>query len=129
MRQCSWMEEEDRDATGEHRSQRTASRITTGVTYLSSNRSGCKNIPQISNVNGRFKLASSRPSRRQLAISSFPRSAWERTFGRSASREGAMTRSRYRIYEDCYPYFLTCTIVGWLPVFTRPETVQIIYDS
>jgi REP element-mobilizing transposase RayT len=40
-----------------------------------------------------------------------------------------MTRSRYRIYEDYYPYFLTCTVVGWLPVFTRTETVQIIYDS
>jgi putative transposase len=40
-----------------------------------------------------------------------------------------MTRSRYRIYENEYPYFLTCTIVGWLPVFTRPATVQIIYDS
>jgi putative transposase len=40
-----------------------------------------------------------------------------------------MTRSRYRIYEDYYPYFLTCTVVGWLPVFTRPDAVQIIYDS
>jgi REP element-mobilizing transposase RayT len=40
-----------------------------------------------------------------------------------------MTRSRYRIYEDYYPYFLTCTVVGWLPVFTRPEAVQVIYDS
>jgi len=40
-----------------------------------------------------------------------------------------MTRSRYRIYESEYPYFLTCTIVGWLPVFTRPETVQILFDS
>ena len=40
-----------------------------------------------------------------------------------------MTRSRYRIYESHYPYFLTCTVIGWLPVFTRPETVQIIYDS
>ncbi len=40
-----------------------------------------------------------------------------------------MTRSRYRIYEDYYPYFLTCTVVGWLPVFTRPDTVQIVYDS
>jgi REP element-mobilizing transposase RayT len=40
-----------------------------------------------------------------------------------------MTRSRYRIYEDYYPYFLTCTVVGWLPVFTRPETMQILYDS
>lgn len=40
-----------------------------------------------------------------------------------------MGRSRYRIVENEYPYFMTCTIVGWLPVFTRPEAVEIIYDS
>jgi putative transposase len=40
-----------------------------------------------------------------------------------------MTRSRYRFHEEGYPYFLTCTIVGWLAVFTRPDTVQILYDS
>ena len=40
-----------------------------------------------------------------------------------------MSRSRYRIFETEYPYFMTCTIVGWLPVFTRPEAVDIIYDS
>jgi putative transposase len=40
-----------------------------------------------------------------------------------------MTRSRYRIFETEYPYFMTCTIVGWLPVFTRPEAAEIIYDS
>jgi putative transposase len=40
-----------------------------------------------------------------------------------------MTRSRYKIFENEYPHFLTCTIVGWLPVFTRPETVQIILES
>jgi putative transposase len=40
-----------------------------------------------------------------------------------------MTRTRYRIYEDGYPYFMTCTIVGWLAVFTRPEAVQIVFDS
>jgi hypothetical protein len=39
-----------------------------------------------------------------------------------------MTRSRYRIFETEYPYFMTCTIVGWLPVFTRPEAVQIVFD-
>jgi hypothetical protein len=37
-----------------------------------------------------------------------------------------MTRSRYRFFETEYPYFLTSTIVGWLPVFTRPEAVNII---
>src|SRR5262249_52399141 len=40
-----------------------------------------------------------------------------------------MTRTRYRIYEDIYPCFMTCTLVGWVPVFTRPEAVQIVFDS
>jgi REP element-mobilizing transposase RayT len=40
-----------------------------------------------------------------------------------------MGRSRYRFGEPQYPRFLTCTIVGWLPVFTRPESVQIVFDS
>jgi putative transposase len=40
-----------------------------------------------------------------------------------------MTRTRYRIFENEHPYFLTCTIVGWVAVFTRPEAVQIIFDS
>ena len=40
-----------------------------------------------------------------------------------------MSRSRYRIFETEHPYFLTCTIVGWLPLFARPEAVLIILDS
>jgi REP-associated tyrosine transposase len=40
-----------------------------------------------------------------------------------------MTASRYRFLEPEAPHFLTCTVVGWLPVFTRPEAVQIIFDS
>lgn len=40
-----------------------------------------------------------------------------------------MTRSRYRIFEAEYPYFLTSTIVGWLPVFTRNEAAEIIFDA
>ncbi len=40
-----------------------------------------------------------------------------------------MGRSRYRFGEPASPHFLTCTVVGWLPVFTRPETVQILFDS
>ena len=40
-----------------------------------------------------------------------------------------MPRDRYGVYEADHPYFLTCTIVGWLPVFTRPERFQIVYDS
>ena len=40
-----------------------------------------------------------------------------------------MTRTRYRILETTHSYFLTCTVVGWLPVFTRPEAVNIILES
>jgi REP element-mobilizing transposase RayT len=40
-----------------------------------------------------------------------------------------MTRSRYRIVEGPHPYFMTCTVVAWLAVFTRQETVQIVLDS
>jgi len=40
-----------------------------------------------------------------------------------------MTRTRYRIYETEFPYFMTCTIVGWLPVFTRPDAVDLLVDS
>jgi REP element-mobilizing transposase RayT len=40
-----------------------------------------------------------------------------------------MARSRYVIQEPDKPHFLTCTVVEWLPVFTRPEAVQILLDS
>jgi putative transposase len=40
-----------------------------------------------------------------------------------------MGRDRYKFGESAYPHFLTCTIVGWLPVFARPEAAQIILDS
>ena len=40
-----------------------------------------------------------------------------------------MTRSRYRFYETEFPYFMTCTVNSWLPIFTRQETADIILDS
>jgi putative transposase len=40
-----------------------------------------------------------------------------------------MPRSRYRFGEDGYPYFMTWTIVGWLPLLTRTEATDIIFDS
>ncbi len=48
---------------------------------------------------------------------------------RSAATEIHMTRTRYKIYDNAYPHFLTCSIVDWLPLFTRPEAVQIVLDS
>lgn len=40
-----------------------------------------------------------------------------------------MGRSRYKITNATQPHFITCTILHWIPVFTRPETVTIILDS
>lgn len=39
-----------------------------------------------------------------------------------------MGRSRYIITEPDKPHFMTCTVLEWLPVFTRPETFNIIVD-
>ena len=39
-----------------------------------------------------------------------------------------MPRNRYRIWDSHYPHFMTATINNWLPIFTRPETVTIIFD-
>ena len=40
-----------------------------------------------------------------------------------------MTRSRYRILNGQSPHFMTATINQWLPLFTRPATVNIVLDS
>ena len=40
-----------------------------------------------------------------------------------------MARSRYRFAEHDQPHFLTCTVVEWLPVFTRQEAVNVLFDS
>jgi putative transposase len=40
-----------------------------------------------------------------------------------------MSRSRYRIFEKAYPYFMTSTVVAWLPTFANPPLVEIILDS
>ncbi|MDX9796537.1 MAG: transposase [Arcobacteraceae bacterium] len=40
-----------------------------------------------------------------------------------------MGRSRYKIYESTYPHFITCTVLHWIPIFTRTESTDIIFDS
>ena len=40
-----------------------------------------------------------------------------------------MGRSRYRFGEVTEPHFMTCTVLHWIPVFTRPETVALLMDS
>ena len=39
-----------------------------------------------------------------------------------------MGRTRYKIIEPKQPHFITCTILHWLPIFTRHSSVQIIID-
>lgn len=40
-----------------------------------------------------------------------------------------MTRTRFRIFENKTPYFLTNTIVAWLPVFAYPQFAGVIFES
>ncbi|MDD1632591.1 MAG: transposase [Methylococcaceae bacterium] len=40
-----------------------------------------------------------------------------------------MGRSRYRICDEKAPHFLTCTVLNWMPLFTRPQTAGIILDA
>lgn len=40
-----------------------------------------------------------------------------------------MGRSRYKIFTDIYPHFLTCTTVKWLPLFSTPGVAEILVDS
>ncbi|WP_243725251.1 hypothetical protein [Candidatus Thiosymbion oneisti] len=40
-----------------------------------------------------------------------------------------MSRSRYPIVEPQAPHFMTFTVLEWLPVFTRPDTVQILLEA
>jgi REP element-mobilizing transposase RayT len=51
------------------------------------------------------------------------------TLQRPELTEKRMARSRYVILEPDKPHFLTCTVVEWLPIFTRPDSVQILLDS
>jgi REP element-mobilizing transposase RayT len=62
------------------------------------------------------------PNRLSLPLSS---STLRVVFRRGAT----MGRSRYKFGESDYPHFLICTVVGWLPVFTQPETLQVLFDS
>lgn len=39
-----------------------------------------------------------------------------------------MGRSRYVITVPAQPHFLTCTVMEWLPLFSRPALVDILLD-
>jgi REP element-mobilizing transposase RayT len=57
---------------------------------------------------------------------SFPSCTWERQIFSKLSFD---MRSRYKIVEPEAPHFLTCTIVGWMPVLTRQKYLDIITAS
>jgi REP element-mobilizing transposase RayT len=40
-----------------------------------------------------------------------------------------MSRSRYRFNDEAVPHFVTCSVVEWLPLFSRPDVVGIVLDS
>ena len=47
----------------------------------------------------------------------------------SSQEPRPMGRTRYQFGEAPFPHFPTCTVIGWLPVLTRTETLQIVLDS
>ena len=40
-----------------------------------------------------------------------------------------MGRSRYHFTDPALPHFVTLTVLHWIPVFTRPATVDIVLNS
>ena len=40
-----------------------------------------------------------------------------------------MGRGRPKFGEGEFPHFPTCTVVGWLPDVTQPDTVRSLLDS
>ena len=40
-----------------------------------------------------------------------------------------MGRSRYKFTNPALPHFMTCTVLHWIPVFTRPPTVEILLNT
>ena len=40
-----------------------------------------------------------------------------------------MGRSRYKITDNTAPHFVTFTVLHWIPIFTNPATVNIIFNS
>ena len=38
-------------------------------------------------------------------------------------------RTRYTIREPGVPYFITCTVVQWIPLFTRKPYFDILIDT
>ena len=36
---------------------------------------------------------------------------------------------RFRVAEAGFPYFVTCTVVHWIPVFCRDDYFRILADS
>jgi len=47
----------------------------------------------------------------------------------NAYRTKIMGRSRYKFTNANLPHFITCTVLHWIPIFTRPETVTILLES
>jgi hypothetical protein len=40
-----------------------------------------------------------------------------------------MSHTRYKIYNEGQPHFLTATTVEWIPLFTKPDITSLVLDS
>ena len=69
-------------------------------------------------------------ARQEPRVSAFPGGTlWNEKDAGNHLLEDLPEPHRYRFGDNRQPHFLTCTIVAWLPVFTRPEAVQIVLES
>jgi putative transposase len=57
--------------------------------------------------------------------------AWERNFvGKLLlSKRLKLMRTRYRITENNYPYFITSTTLAWILVFTRKPYIEVLINA
>lgn len=59
-----------------------------------------------------------------------PRSAWNtHPDAPRPHRKHNMARTRYKIIDNNAPYFLTITVVNWIPLLSSPMVQQILLDS
>ena len=40
-----------------------------------------------------------------------------------------MARTEYKIFDNSFPHFITCTIVDWHPIFEKPQIADILISS
>ncbi len=70
-----------------------------------------------------------RPCGAGSGLSWFPRSAWELRLDALRPLSQQYGKRSLQNKTDRQPHFITCTVVDWLPIFTQPKAVDIVFGS